>query len=133
MSSRRAATTSHRVEAKGGGRRFPRRDINLPPRAKGRQHGEASMSAGGEMVFEVAEATRLRRGCSEGCPLSTGSGRRKPLLAPWQEQLAKNLMHRRLASSVTISDLASICRLSVSYFVSVSRVPLCGLGDVLLV
>lgn len=40
-----------------------------------------------------------------------------PRLAPWQEHLAKELMRKRLAEPVSISDVACACRLSLSYFI----------------
>jgi AraC-like DNA-binding protein len=40
-----------------------------------------------------------------------------PRLAPWQEHRAKELMRSNLAQTVSISDVAHRCRLSLSYFV----------------
>ncbi|HEX7856166.1 MAG TPA: AraC family transcriptional regulator [Sphingobium sp.] len=41
----------------------------------------------------------------------------RPVLAPWQVRLAMNTMLADLPNSITISDLAASCRLSLSYFV----------------
>ncbi|WP_439494860.1 helix-turn-helix domain-containing protein [Bosea sp. (in: a-proteobacteria)] len=52
-------------------------------------------------------------GCAEG----RASGR----LAPWQERRAKEIMAARLASELTISQLASECRLTASHFARAFR------------
>ena len=48
---------------------------------------------------------------------SVGAGR----LAPWQERRAKEIMAARLASDLTISQLASECRLTASHFARAFR------------
>lgn len=46
-------------------------------------------------------------------PRDSGSGGG---LAPWQERRAKEIMRTRLASQLTIADVAAECRLSASHF-----------------
>lgn len=41
----------------------------------------------------------------------------RPKLAAWQVRLATRTMHRNIANTVSISDIAGMCRLSLSYFV----------------
>lgn len=41
----------------------------------------------------------------------------RPLLAPWQVGLAKNLMLGRLSEPLHVPELARMCRLSPTYFV----------------
>ena len=41
----------------------------------------------------------------------------RPLLAPWQVSLAKNLMLRHLSEPLRVPELARMCRLSPTYFV----------------
>ncbi len=52
-----------------------------------------------------------------GCAEERTSGR----LAPWQERRAKEIMSARLASELTISQLASECRLTASHFARAFR------------
>jgi AraC-like DNA-binding protein len=40
-----------------------------------------------------------------------------PRLAPWQEELAKRILIIRLDEPISISEVASLCKLSVSHFV----------------
>lgn len=40
-----------------------------------------------------------------------------PTLAPWQVNLAMRTMGQKLSDSISISDVASMCRLSFCYFV----------------
>ena len=75
------------------------------------------MNVGSEMAATEADAVPVNRIClKSGMSVSEDACRRRPLLAPWQINLAKSHMQDRLASAVAISDVASSCRLSVSYF-----------------
>lgn len=48
--------------------------------------------------------------------LRSGGGVQEGGLAPWQERRAKEIMRVRLASSLTIADVAAECRLTPSHF-----------------
>jgi AraC family transcriptional regulator len=50
-------------------------------------------------------------------PRASAEGR----LAPWQERRAKEIMRARLASQITIADIASECRLTPSHFARAFR------------
>lgn len=50
-----------------------------------------------------------------------GEGRASGRLAPWQERRAKEIMAARLASDLTIAQLASECRLTASHFARAFR------------
>lgn len=39
------------------------------------------------------------------------------MLAPWQVSLAMRTMRRKIGSAISISEIASLCRLSLCYFV----------------
>jgi AraC-like DNA-binding protein len=43
------------------------------------------------------------------------------VLAPWQERRAREMMHARLATRLTIADVAHECRLTPSYFAKAFR------------
>lgn len=105
------------MAAREVGRLIPRRHFKLPLELKGRRYGGTGLSARGGFVEAEDAATRV-------CAIISGAGtsppvrglRRRPLLAPWQVSLAKRYMRQRLASTVTVADIAANCRLSVSYF-----------------
>ncbi|WP_240334231.1 helix-turn-helix domain-containing protein [Sphingobium estronivorans] len=46
-----------------------------------------------------------------------GAASSQPMLAPWQVSLAMRTMGRDLAGPISISEVASLCRLSLCYFV----------------
>lgn len=46
-----------------------------------------------------------------------GAASSQPMLAPWQVSLAMRTMCRNLSSSISISEVAGLCRLSLCYFV----------------
>jgi len=48
---------------------------------------------------------------------STEATSSRPMLAPWQVSLAMRTMRGKLGSAISISEVASLCRLSVCYFV----------------
>ena len=84
---------------------------------KGRRHGEASLSVGTEFGSSGTGVIRADPARPEiGNYATPQRPRCRPLLAPWQVSLSKSLMRQRLESSVTMSDIALNCRLSVSYF-----------------
>lgn len=47
----------------------------------------------------------------------TTSTSSRPMLAPWQVGLAMRTMRRKISSAISISEVASLCRLSLCYFV----------------
>lgn len=55
-----------------------------------------------------------RQRCFEGDRRDTNS---RPSLAPWQVSLATRTMRRNLGSAISISEIASLCRLSLCHFV----------------
>jgi AraC family transcriptional regulator len=86
----------------------------------GRDGGKARLKAG-EMIDvrvsrrdEVAPSLLTR---TERRARRTTNAPDGPRLAPWQERLAKELMRAHLHETISISDLARACRLSMSHFV----------------
>ncbi|MGB3931850.1 MAG: AraC family transcriptional regulator [Sphingobium sp.] len=41
----------------------------------------------------------------------------RPILAPWQVQLATQVMRRSIGGAISVAHIASLCRLSLSHFV----------------
>lgn len=63
----------------------------------------------------LAHFAQTYGGMRPGDGASTGG------LAPWQERRAKEIMRVRLASSLTIADIAAECRLTASHFARAFR------------
>lgn len=88
------------------------------PHIRGRRHGVLRLN-----ICSHASVVALSKGerhtfasfgeRSAGRPLRR---RRGPELTPWQEEAAKALMRRRIASSLAMAEVASACRLSISHF-----------------
>lgn len=74
----------------------------------GRRSGASAMR---ETANELARDSKT-------CPRQAGKlPNAGPQLAPWQEDLAKRTLIDRLDEPISISEVAALCKLSVSYFV----------------
>lgn len=119
----RAATLA--IVSHGGGRwgralRFPAQAI-CPA-----THWGVAMAAFGSAGAGAMPCARPAQAKAHSIPTArqrhlgerrSGGTSNRPMLAPWQVRLAMRTMHSNLGSPISISEVASLCRLSLCYFV----------------
>lgn len=84
---------------------FEYADASAMPYARLAQTNKQSVPVGRQRHFEAHRAATSSR----------------PMLAPWQVSLAMRTMRCNLGSAISISEIASLCRLSLCYFMRAFR------------
>ena len=103
----------------GNGVRPHSASVASPSSLGGRNGGKARLTTGESIGARIARARYCEPEPSVRNTRRTGRTykRSQPCLAPWQVNLAKKMMASRVGETMQVSELASACRLSMSYFV----------------
>jgi len=75
----------------------------------------------GQILRQVSTEDHPRLGPTRASEVHPATAAATGALAPWQERRAREIMHARLATRLSIADVARECRLTPSYFAKAFR------------
>ncbi|WP_404286813.1 helix-turn-helix domain-containing protein [Microvirga sp. RSM25] len=75
----------------------------------------------GQIIRQVSNEDHRRHEAPHASRVNPPAAAATGVLAPWQERRAREIMQARLATRLTIADVARECRLTPSYFAKAFR------------